>query len=134
MPTVSQPRKLFSLEDANRTLPLVSRIVEDIVRINLQMKGIHVEARKLVEEGASSRAEKLQDRLQELRYECGEYIDELDKIGCILKSPDTGLVDFPSQLEGRDVWLCWKLGEPAIQYWHELKTGFSGRQPVNGRF
>ena len=134
MPAVSQPKKLFSLDDANRTLPLVSRIVGDIVRLSRRRKKVYVEAKKLVEAGQRERAEKLQDVLQALHYECAEYIKELEMIGCELKQPEIGLVDFPAQLEDRVVWLCWKMGEPEISHWHELDDGFDGRQPAEGTF
>ena len=64
------------------------------------------------------------DRLQNL-------VDELSEVGCELKDYQTGLVDFVGRHQGRDVYLCWKLGEGKIAYWHELQTGFAGRQPVS---
>jgi hypothetical protein len=68
--------------------------------------------------------EKKLDRLQTL-------VDELSEVGCELKDYQTGLVDFVGRHLGRDVYLCWKLGEGKIGYWHELQTGFAGRQPVS---
>lgn len=50
-------------------------------------------------------------------------------LGVELKGFD-GLCDFPSQRDGREVYLCWRLGEPEVHYWHELHTGFAGRQPL----
>lgn len=134
MQSVSRSRKLFTLEDANRTLPLVSRIVQDIVRIYGRMADVELQARKLVRAGDEKRAEEFQDQYQELSYECAEYLEELKKIGCELKDPRIGLVDFPAQLGDRFVWLCWKLGESKIRFWHELHTGFAGRRPVKGIF
>ena len=48
-----------------------------------------------------------------------------------LKDPRLGLVDFPSERDGRTVLLCWRLGEPEVQYWHELDSGYAGRQPLS---
>ncbi len=64
------------------------------------------------------------DRLSQL-------VDELAEIGVELKDYETGLVDFVGRHEGRDVYLCWKLGEEKITHWHELNTGFAGRKPVS---
>ena len=64
------------------------------------------------------------DRLQAL-------VEELGEVGCELKDYQMGLVDFIGRHKGRDVYLCWKLGESKVNYWHELQTGFNGRQPVN---
>jgi hypothetical protein len=57
------------------------------------------------------------------------YINELTKLGVELKGPD-GLCDFPSIMDGREVCLCWRLGEPEVMHWHELDAGFAGRQPL----
>jgi hypothetical protein len=139
MPSVSKDRKLFDLEEANRTLPLVSRIVRDIVDVNSQMRDLHLEAQRCLTGGGSrggktGRAEGLQDRLQELGYERAQYVEELEDLGIELKDPNLGLVDFPAMLDGRLVCLCWKLGEESITHWHEVNAGFAGRQPVEGHF
>ncbi len=57
------------------------------------------------------------------------YIDELKRLGVEFKGPD-GLVDFYSIMDGREVFLCWRLGEPDVSHWHELDAGFAGRQPL----
>ncbi len=50
--------------------------------------------------------------------------------GVILRDPESGLIDFPAEREGRVVYLCWQLGEDRITHWHEPETGFAGRQPL----
>ena len=60
-------------------------------------------------------------------------MEELSQIGCIFKGFEQGLVDFYSKQDGRDVFLCWKHGEPAVEHWHELEGGFSGRRPVEAQ-
>jgi hypothetical protein len=55
-------------------------------------------------------------------------VRELQELGCELKGIDEGLIDFPAQRDGRTVYLCWKLGEERIEWWHDLDTGFAGRQ------
>ena len=57
---------------------------------------------------------------------------ELATLGVEVKDPDQGLIDFRTMREGREVYLCWKLGEGArIMYWHELETGYAGRRPLD---
>lgn len=58
-------------------------------------------------------------------------IQELRRHGCELKDLTSGIVDFPALLQGREVYLCWKLGEDAILHWHEVDAGFRGRQPID---
>ncbi|MCG8420170.1 MAG: DUF2203 domain-containing protein [Proteobacteria bacterium] len=60
-----------------------------------------------------------------------EQIEAIMEIGCVIKDIETGLVDWPSRHEGRDIWLCWKYGELEVEFWHELTTGFAGRRPVS---
>src|SRR5947208_7374801 len=57
-----------------------------------------------------------------------EYLKELADLGIELKDFDTGLIDFPCWLDDREVCLCWRLGEPTIEHWHEIDAGFAGRR------
>lgn len=57
-------------------------------------------------------------------------VEELAEAGIVLRDADTGLVDFPSEREGRQVFLCWRLGEDAVAHWHEVDAGLGGRKPL----
>jgi hypothetical protein len=61
-------------------------------------------------------------------------IEQVQETGCVLKDLDIGLVDFPTLLRGVEVYLCWKLGEPAIEYWHGVEEGFRGRKAIDQDF
>jgi hypothetical protein len=63
-----------------------------------------------------------------------ESIAEIDAIGVQVKDLEAGLLDFPCRVDDEVVLLCWRMGEPAIEYWHTMETGFQGRQPVDERF
>lgn len=126
---VAPRRRVFSVEQANRTLPLVGQIVTDIVAIYREMaitqQRLATEPLGMFEREALERsAEK-----QEERFE--GFVDELSEVGCELKDANMGLVDFIGRHEGRDVYLCWRLGEARVEYWHDLHSGFSGRRPVS---
>lgn len=60
-----------------------------------------------------------------------EQVEAITDTGCIIKDVESGLVDWPTLHQGREVWLCWKYGEPDVQHWHELTSGFSGRRSVS---
>jgi hypothetical protein len=127
--------KIFTVEEANRTLPLVGRIVEDLVRDHAHWED-KVREFELATVGASpdrpdAIADLLQIEAQRLARDIEGYIAELNELGVICKGMDTGLVDFRGLLDGREVFFCWKLGEPSVQYWHELDAGFVGRQALN---
>ena len=128
-------QKLFELEEARSTLPLVSRIVSDIVEVTAQMKEIYLEIREVAGEGSDrERLDELQERLQGIADGRSEFFEELAALGIEMKDPNKGLVDFPALLDDRVVYLCWKLGEETIEHWHELATGFDNREPVEGNF
>jgi hypothetical protein len=125
----------FTLEEANRTLPYVGPIVQDIVRAHQKWRKGMRELELLTARCGGGAGELMQQ--QSLRVEVDgvaqriqRYLDELSAVGCVFKGFDDGLVDFLSRLEGRDVYLCWKLGEAQVGYWHELDAGFAGREEL----
>jgi len=63
-----------------------------------------------------------------------ESISEIDSIGVQVKDLDAGLLDFPCRVDDEVVLLCWRMGEPAIEHWHSMDTGFKDRQPLDERF
>jgi len=127
--------KYFTVDQANRTLPLVRRIVGDIVEEYGRWKE-HVFRYELVAAGSSAaRGESpeqvaLREKVDDSAQRINRFVEELVGIGCVFKGFEEGLVDFRSRLEGRDVLLCWKLGEESIEYWHEANAGYAGRQPL----
>ena len=135
--SLAPKRKYFTVQEANKSLPLVKAIVSDIVRqnrlvIELQQRlsAIATEHRRpssdpYTEELAHSQAE-----LESEKTKLDGYIDELTKLGVELKGDD-GLCDFYSMMDGREVYLCWRLGEPDVAHWHELNAGIAGRQPLS---
>jgi len=78
-------------------------------------------------------AVKDEDEMTHAMERMEKEIRKLEELGCILKDMSMGLVDFPAVRLGARVWLCWKLGEEKVAYWHTRKEGFAGRKPVVGR-
>ena len=126
--TPSRSPKRFTLDEANRTLPLVKRIVGDIVKS--QQRGEELEM--ALAEAAPKNQPPLQKELDHVLERLRSYISELSKIGCQLKDHKTGLIDFIGRYQERDICLCWKLGEEQIEFWHEINAGYAGRKPVAG--
>ena len=121
----------FTPELATRTLPLVSRIVDDIRRVYRELE----HSRKAIEAADAGGIEgdprdRLQDAFDHSAGELTELARELEPVGCVLKDPAQGLVDFPSTLDGETVWLCWQPGEREVAYWHPFDSGFSARRPL----
>lgn len=123
----SRPRRHFTLSQANRALPLVRRVVTDIVQTRDQATQLQGQL-----EAANAKEQKrIQQDLDVAIDKLHTYLDELTEIGCELKDFQVGLVDFIGHHQGREVNLCWKLGEDTIAYFHEVSTGFAGRIPVS---
>jgi hypothetical protein len=132
-----QPRRLFTVEQANSALPLVRAIAADLAQLSREVierreRLAHLRGgRELKSYGPySEELAQVELELERDSQRLQEYVEELRELGVEPKNGPEGLIDFPCEMDGRLVWLCWKLGEPEVLYWHELDTGFSGRQPL----
>jgi hypothetical protein len=130
-------RKVFTVEKANAALPLVRAITKDLAelsrdvidrreRLSLLLKGRERDNRDLYGEELAQVQDELETDSERLRA----YVEELRELGVEPKDGPEGLVDFPAVMDGRAVYLCWKLGESEVLYWHDLEAGFRGRQPL----
>jgi hypothetical protein len=129
--------KFFTVDEANACLPLVRAITRDWARLSRDV----VEGRERLahllshrpKEGHDFYRDELAQVEQELEKDAlalQEYVHELRELGVEPKNGLEGLVDFPALMEGRPVYLCWKLDEPEVLFWHEIDAGFRGRQPL----
>ncbi len=128
-------RKYFTLAEANRTLPLVKRIVSDIIARHPQWRDLVARyelaaAQAKPEWGESPEQVGLRVQVETVAREINDYLLELQQIGCVFKGFEQGLVDFYGKLDGRDIFWCWQQGEDRVEHWHELETGYAGRQPI----
>lgn len=128
-------KKVFSVEQANATLPLVRAIVRDIAALAEDLRERHERLSHVPEQAALSPAHEeelaqartsLERDLERMR----ELEDELAALGVELKDYFSGLVDFPAMHEGRPIYLCWKAGEEEVSHWHEIDAGFAGRRKL----
>jgi hypothetical protein len=126
--------QLYTVERANRTLPLVRRIVEDIVREHERWQDAIARLDLLMAtstETVDLRVVALEKEVQTIARDIDAFQGELEALDIQLKDRRIGLVDFPTELDGRRVLLCWRLGEPSVQYWHDEDAGYAGRQPLS---
>lgn len=87
--------------------------------------GAQVNRRQLLAQ--QGRRDALASRLREL-------VEAIERYGCLVKDLDVGLIDFPTWYQGREVLMCWRLGEPGIEFWHEVDEGYRGRKPIDEEF
>jgi len=115
--------KYFTPSEARKTLPLVRKIVKDILDTSREMR--------LVAEEVEGQAEK-DPRIQKMADDIEDFMTELEDIGCFFKDWNfqIGLVDFPARIDNKEVFLCWRSDEDDIMYYHEMETGFAGRKII----
>ncbi len=121
-------KKYFSVSEANRALPYVSKIVREVI------EG-HAERKEMGHEIDRCQDEKDRDQLftgyERLTDKLNDLLDELHQVGVELKDWEKGLIDFPAVHQGREICLCWHHGEQCVHAWHETDAGFAGRQDVS---
>ncbi len=116
-------KKIFSVEEANRTLPLVKEIVKDILDVSHQIHSLST----ILGDDSDSNLE-----IQNLYGELKERFVELENLGCFYKDWNfrIGLVDFPARIGGEIVFLCWRSDEERISYFHRIEDGYAGRREI----
>lgn len=125
---------VFTVEQANRMLPLVRRIVEDAVRDYFRwqdrVREFELASVRSTVAAPDLIAVELEKDVQRLAESIDSYVHEIQQLGVQIKSIESGIIDFPSMYEGRPILLCWKLGEESVEFWHDADGGFPGREPL----
>jgi hypothetical protein len=134
--------RYFTLAQAERALPKVEERIREALFVKAEHQRAEEELRGITRKillsggvivdqthvaGVKSAKERAAARLQ-------EACEEIQEIGCFVKDLDIGLLDFPTLYKGREVYLCWRLGEDRIRFWHHVEDGFRGRQPIDDEF
>jgi hypothetical protein len=134
-------KRYFTVAEANRMLPLVRAVVGDITQLAQELTERQQRLRRLQgdDEDKQRPGDVYQEEIESIRAELdrgqermGELVAELTQLGIELKDFFTGLIDFPCWMGNREVYLCWRHGEPEVGHWHELDAGFAGRQKIKG--
>jgi hypothetical protein len=86
---------------------------------------------EVVREADPEEARRLHLRMQGVIDQMAAAVARIDALGITLRDIERGLIDFPALVAGRQVWLCWQLGEPGVDHWHDLETGFDSRRPLS---
>ncbi|MEM3671011.1 MAG: DUF2203 domain-containing protein [Thermoprotei archaeon] len=124
-------RRAFTPESANKILPQVRRLVENIVVKETELDSLTDELSEVSADSMDrSTYQAKRRRLEEVTMEISRLAAELKNLGCLLKDVDLGLVDFPTLRLGEPAYLCWKIGEQSVSHWHTLYEGFAGRKPI----
>lgn len=134
--------KRFTLAEAQSLIPSV----DPVLRKAVELKSDYAEAEEAMEAFSQriqmmggmvvnrEQALVVRNRRDTASTSLREAIQELEEFGCVLKDLDVGLIDFPTVFRGREVYLCWKLGEASIAFWHGTDEGFAGRKAIDQDF
>lgn len=121
------PERIYTVAEANELLPFLAPTLvelrekfEDAARIRKYM------ATASRSNGWSTARDEWAEKLARV----DELMDRINEWEIHLRDISTGLVDFPGMREGEEIWLCWRLGEPEVAYWHPRTEGFAGREPL----
>jgi len=122
--------RYFTVEEANALLPELEPLVGRVLALRARASHDSRAMGPLLGDLNSDLGGPLATRLATEFAEIEDLIARIQAYGCVLKSLEAGLLDFLAERDGRDVLLCWRYGEPAIQYYHEVHAGFQGRRPI----
>jgi len=133
--------RFFGIDDANTTLvevgPLLATLADqrlELIRLRDRSMAAHsptgggsADVDDSVDE---AEARRLQLRMKGVIDQMAAAVARIDVLGVTLRDIERGLIDFPALVAGRQVWLCWQLGDTDIAWWHELDSGFASRRPL----
>jgi hypothetical protein len=128
--------RIFSADEANKMLPLVGAIVRDAMekwkRLEQTKRALRKTSARLprVDAGKPGGDDRLKADIRDLERSIEETKGELEELGCYLKDPEKGLVDFPAFVGTELVYLCWSPGEAAVDHYHGVREGFIARKPI----
>ena len=125
--------RLFTLEEANTLLPELREILAELRRAFDVLEATEAEVaavRAKMRGNGHNVPDEAFARRQAAREAVHKQVSRIHEVGCELKDPRLGLVDFPGRLEGREIYLCWKMDEPEVAFWHPLDEGFASRKPL----
>jgi hypothetical protein len=130
--------RYFTVAEANRLLPALTERMQALRRLQSAAREKYEEMRRIRQVGYRQDGNliMLTDYQQSKREfdqtvaEANRLLNEIHEWGCRVTDVEMGLVDFPAKVGGQDVYLCWRVGEPEVQFYHGLREGFTGRQPL----
>jgi hypothetical protein len=132
----------FTLEAAESLLPEVEKGMREAIALKAAFEQAQSELQTVTQRVIMLGGVLVdRDAVRESKLRRDQYaanlktiVHDIQELGCVIKDLDIGLVDFPTLFRGEEVYLCWKLGEPNIEFWHGMQEGFAGRKPIDEEF
>lgn len=130
--------RLFSIEDANQIIPELNHELDDLKRLQQEARHKYEEMRDIREVGYRSDGnlimlsdyQETKSQFDRIVAEANGILTTINQRGCRVTDVEAGLIDFPAEVDGHRVYLCWQKDEPEVGYYHGLEEGFAGRRPL----
>jgi hypothetical protein len=122
--------KTFTLDEANALVPQIDEVLNEMTSLRDQIVAMGEALQPVLQRAGGNGGSQAGNAYVLLLQRFNAALGFIQELGCELKDLDQGLVDFPSYRNGKLIYLCWKRGEPRIEFWHDLESGFAGRQPL----
>jgi hypothetical protein len=122
--------RYFTLDEASATLVVIRPLLAEILEIRQAILEKQPEVWPVLAKAAGNGGSQAVNQVEREFHRLNQLVHRLQATGAVLKDLDLGLIDFPALRDGREVYLCWKIDEDRIRYWHDLDSGFAGRQPL----
>jgi hypothetical protein len=122
--------KYFTVAEANEIVQIIRPLMQQLLKLRQSVQVKQPEAWAALEKAAGNGGNKASGKIAMEFAKMESLVQAIQGTGALVKDLNNGLVDFLTIREGREVYLCWQYGEEEIGYWHDIETGFSGRQPL----
>ena len=134
-------QKIFSLTEAERLRVQLEPVLIEAMESRRKMEEVDEQLRDIAERISRSggmlipyeKVAKIRVEFNRLQQTVQSALDRIQETGCVVKDLNVGLLDFPARIDGDEVYLCWKLGEDRIRFYHRQDEGFAGRKPIDPR-
>jgi hypothetical protein len=130
---MAAPRRSYTMEEANALMPQVRAVLLQLAVQQRRMDTVHAEMHRLLaadgDPASASEASRLERETTDIADGMRTLVTLLEELGVQLRDVEMGLVDFPGERDGRPVWLCWRLSDPIVAFWHRTDEGYATRRP-----
>ena len=123
-------KRFFTVEEARQLLPSLKELIGQVMVISHRLEEYRDVVQQLADSASSNTGGPEGTAYLDIVISLQSCLTQLQETGCVLRSLQDGLIDFPHLKQGREIYLCWKYGEEDIRFWHEVDEGFAGRTPL----
>ncbi len=123
-------KRFFTVEEARQLLPSLKELMGQVMVISHRLEEYREVVQQLADSASSNTGGPEGTAYLDIVISLQSCLTQLQETGCVLRSLQDGLIDFPHLKQGREIYLCWKYGEEDIRFWHEVDEGFAGRTPL----